>query len=67
MDTQKKSINDLKTFTYLLDQESDEKELNNIDTSKIDNLKNPFFDVYLWIKGEISDIESINHALAIRD
>ena len=32
-----------------------------------DSLKNPFFNIYHWLKGEIFDIEAVNNALATRD
>lgn len=44
---------------------------NNPDSQKIkeqvsnltDNLKNPYMNLYHWVKGEIFDIDSINKAL----
>lgn len=32
-----------------------------------DNMKNPYFNIYHWIKGEIFDIEAINVALSTKD
>jgi len=33
----------------------------------VDNLKNPFFNIFHWVKGEIFDIEAVNNALQTRD
>lgn len=33
----------------------------------IDNLKNPFEDMYHWCKGEIYDLQALQTALASRD
>jgi hypothetical protein len=35
--------------------------------SMIDNLKNPFYNIYHWVKGEIFDIEAVFNALVTRD
>lgn len=32
-----------------------------------ENLKNPYLNMYHWVKGEIFDIESINNSLSIKD
>lgn len=31
------------------------------------NLKNPYFNLYHWIKGEISDIEALLKAISTKD
>ena len=38
----------------------------NVETM-IENLKNPYFNIYHWVKGEIFDIEAVYNALATRD
>mmetsp|Transcript_39706 Transcript_39706/g.60850 ORF Transcript_39706/g.60850 Transcript_39706/m.60850 type:complete len:311 (+) Transcript_39706:22-954(+) len=35
--------------------------------SMCDNLKNPYFNVYHWCKGELFDIEAVNQAIAMKD
>jgi len=32
-----------------------------------ENLKNPFFNMYHWVKGEIFDIEAVNRAIGTKD
>ena len=33
----------------------------------VENMKNPFFNIYHWVKGETFDIEAVNNALATRE
>lgn len=48
---------------------------NDVENGKIkesvsnlcENLKNPYLNLYHWVKGEIFDIESVNLALTNRD
>jgi hypothetical protein len=35
--------------------------------SLVENLKNPYFNIYHWVKGEIFDIEAVYNALATRE
>lgn len=32
-----------------------------------ENLKNPYFNIFHWCKGELFDIEAINQALTLKD
>ena len=32
-----------------------------------ENLKNPYFNIFHWIKGEIFDIEAVNNSLKKKD
>jgi len=32
-----------------------------------ENLKNPYFNIFHWCKGEVFDIDAINQALALKD
>ena len=36
-------------------------------TQMCDSLKNPYFNLYHWCKGELSDIEALTNALASKD
>ena len=33
----------------------------------VDNLKNPYFNIFHWSKGEYFDIDAITRALALKD
>ena len=33
----------------------------------IENTKNPFFNIYHWVKGEVFDIEAVSNALDMRE
>lgn len=43
------------------------KELKKEVSKLTENLKNPYFNIYHWVKGEIFDIESIMSAVTIKD
>ena len=32
-----------------------------------ESLKNPYFNIFHWIKGEIFDIEAVNNSLKVKD
>jgi len=32
-----------------------------------ENLKNPYFNIYHWVKGEIFDIEAVSNAISTKD
>ena len=32
-----------------------------------ENMKNPYFNIYHWVKGEIFDIEAVNNAISKKD
>lgn len=32
-----------------------------------ESLKNPYFNIFHWIKGEIFDIEAVNNSLRVKD
>lgn len=36
-------------------------------SSLSDSLKNPYFNIFHWIKGEMFDIEAVNNALRMKD
>lgn len=36
-------------------------------TNMCENLKNPYFNLYHWCKGELYDIEAVNNSLTMRD
>lgn len=43
------------------------KDLKKQVSKLSDNLKNPYFNIYHWVKGEIFDIDSIMAAVSIKD
>jgi len=44
-----------------------EAQIKDLVTSTCDNLKNPFFNLYHWAKGEKLDIEAISRAVDMKD
>ena len=53
--------------------ENKKEEETNADTIKeqvsvlCENMKNPYFNIYHWVKGEIFDIEAVNNAITKKD
>ena len=44
-----------------------EDSLKESVTALCDNLRNPYLNLYHWVKGEVFDIDAVNIALAKRD
>ena len=44
-----------------------EKSVKEQVSQLCDNLRNPYFNMYHWAKGELFDIEAINNALSQKD
>ena len=48
-------------------QESGEISIKEQVSMVCDSLRNPYFNIYHWAKGELFDIEAINNQLSTRD
>ena len=45
------------------DSEKFKQDINGL----AESLKNPYFNIFHWIKGEIFDIESVSNSLKVKD
>lgn len=59
--------NDKQVFENKEGKEGSSETIKDSCTNMCDSLKNPFFNLYHWCKGELFDIEAVNNCLTSKD